>query len=205
MNMDEAILKAFPLLPATFSGEAETANEYGMRYVVGKTGVWREITLPWLRARHQVAHSVIELPYGETTDLIEFRCGPVPRDLIRKFADEARQAAPTEIAAAFLWNNSTGQWRYARREAISASADHIDYLEVTLVEDEHLVVDVHSHGHARAFFSPDDNRDDMGTMRISLVMGKLDQQVPSTAMRLCLAGFMLPARLHSDGALEVSS
>lgn len=204
MNMDQAILQAFPLVAASTSGEAPPATQDGMRYVVGKAGIWREITLPWVRARHQVVQSMIDLPYGETADMIEFRCGPVPRDAIRQFAEEAREAAPTEIAAAFLWNEETGQWRYARREAISSSADHIEYREVTVLEAEHLVVDVHSHGHTRAFFSHEDNRDDRGTMRVSLVLGDLDREVPSSAMRLCLAGLMLPAAMGADGSLEVS-
>ena len=204
MNMDQAILQAFPLLAASSTGDAAPATQDGMRYVVGKSGIWREINLPWVRARHQVAHAMIDLPYGETFDMIEFRCGPVPREAIRQFAEEARQAAPTEIAAAFLWNKETGQWRYARREAISSSADHIEYREVKVLEDEHLVVDVHSHGKTRAFFSAEDNRDDRGTMRVSLVLGELDREVPSSAMRLCLAGFMLPAAMAADGTLEVT-
>ena len=203
MNMDQAILNAFPLLAVPSSGLVPPAGNHGMRYLVGRTGIAREINLPWLRARHHVALSAVQLPYGEVSDQIDFKCGPIPREVIRKFAEEAKAAAPTEIAAAFIWSEQTGQWRYARREATSAGADHINFVEVNLVEGESLVVDVHSHGYHPAYFSRQDDSDDMGTMRISLVLGNLQQDVPASAMRLCLAGFVYPASIGADGNVEV--
>lgn len=203
-NMDKATLQAFPLIVASRSGELPEATQNGMRFIVGYKGVWRAIDLPWVRVVHQVAESKLRLPYGHVEELVEFRCGPLPGDHIRQFVAEAREAGPTEIAAALIWNEHTSQWRYARREAISASELRIDYREVTLEAGEHLVVDIHSHGSAAALFSATDNEDDAGAMRVSLVLGNLDRQQPSSQMRLCMNGFFQALVVGDEGRMEVA-
>ena len=202
MNMDQVILQAFPLLAAPADGILPRAPSDGMRYVAAKDGVWREVTLPWIKVRHKVADSVLELPYGGLEGCIDYQCGSVPREAIRQFVEEARVAAPNEIAAALIWNEVSNEWRYARRQELSASPDRIEYVEVRLGEDEHLVVDIHSHGWAPAFFSSTDDADDRGAMKISLVLGNLDRNRPSSAMRLCMAGFVRPVTMSADGVLE---
>lgn len=202
-NMDKATLQAFPLIAASLSGELPLSTQNGMRFIVGDKGVWRAIDLPWVRVVHQVAESSLRLPYGRVEELVEFRCGALPCGHIRRFVAEAHEAGRTEIAAALIWNEHTTQWRYARREAISASEFRIDYREVTLEAGEHLVVDIHSHGPAAAFFSATDNEDDAGAMRVSLVLGNLDRPQPSSQMRLCMNGFFQPLVVRDDGRMEV--
>ena len=65
-----------------------------------------------------------------------------------------------------------------------------------------MVVDIHSHGWAPAFFSSTDDADDRGAMKISLVLGNLDRARPSSAMRLCMAGLVQPVTMSADGVLE---
>ncbi len=202
MNIDQAILQAFPLLAAPVNGIMPQASCDGMRYVAAKDGVWREVTLPWIKVCHKVADSVLDLPYGGLEGCIDYQCGPVPRESIRQFVQEARAAAPNEIAAALIWNQVSNEWRYARRQELSASPDRIDYVEVRIGEDEHLVVDIHSHGWAPAFFSSTDDEDDRGAMKISLVLGNLDRARPSSAMRLCMAGLVQPVTMSANGVLE---
>jgi PRTRC genetic system protein A len=204
MNMDQAILKAFPLLNAPRAGDLPEATQNGMRYIVGNDGIWRAIDLPWVRMVHKVAESILPLPYGAVGERIEFLCGPLPREHIRQFVADAREAAPTEIAAALIWSEHTGQWRYARREAITASAARIEYREVSLEDGEHLVVDIHSHGTEAAFFSGTDNQDDAGALRASLVLGNVDRQQPTSDMRLCMAGLFEPLIVREDGCMEVA-
>jgi PRTRC genetic system protein A len=202
-NMEKATLQAFPLIAASRTGQLPEATQNGMRFIVGDKGVWRAIDLPWVRVVHQVAQSTLQLPYGRVEERIEFRCGPLPCGHIRQFVAEAREAGQIEIAAALIWNEHTTQWRYARREAISVSEFRIDYREVALEAGEHLVVDMHSHGSAAAFFSATDNEDDAGAMRVSLVLGNLDRQQPSSQMRLCMNGFFQALVVRDDGRMEV--
>jgi len=55
-----------------------------------------------------------------------------------------------------------------------------------------LVIDIHSHGNCRAFFSDTDNKDDMGATKISGVIGNLDQTNVTAKFRLCVNGVFLP-------------
>jgi PRTRC genetic system protein A len=72
-------------------------------------------------------------------------------------------------------------------------------------DGEHIVVDVHSHGLHTAFFSAEDDADDAGAMKVSLVLGNLDQERPTSKMRLCMAGLVRPAYLNGDGRLGVTA
>jgi PRTRC genetic system protein A len=202
MTVDDAILQAFPLLATPVSGQLPDAKQDGMRFAAAKDGVWREITLPWIRVRHRISETGVAMPYGELQPAIDFRCGAVPIDLVRQFAADARSALPNEIAAAFIWNSATDGWRYARRAATFASADRIEYREIRLEDEEQLVVDVHSHGNHPASFSSTDDVDDHGTMKVCLVLGNLDLERPSSAMRLCMAGWVTPIRMGANGEME---
>ena len=206
MSIDEAIQRAFPLVAVPTSSATPPATCSGMRFLAGRNGVYREINLPWIRMVHCVAPSSLPLPYGGVDECIELRCGSIPGHLIRSFMEDAKKAFPHEAAAAFLWNDQTFQWRYARRESLFASSDALRYAEVTPWEGEHLVVDVHSHGRHDAFFSEEDDRDDAGAMKISLVVGNLDRELPSSKMRLCMAGHTIqPAFLGADGTVGLAT
>lgn len=202
-NMDEALLRAFPLLAAAVSEEQQPAADFGTRYLVGRHGVSREITLPWIRFCRLIARSALALPYGVVDDAVEFRCGPIPVAVIHKFVADAKQAQPLEVAGVFLWKQTDDSWRYVRRNSTSVSGAHVEYQEVRPEDGEHLVVDVHSHGRHAAFFSAEDNADDAGAMKVSLVLGNLDQERPTSKMRLCMAGLVEPAYLNGDGHLGV--
>lgn len=202
-NMDEAVLKAFPLLAACASAEQQAAAESGMRYLVGRHGVCREITLPWIRFCRLIAPSALPLPYGLVEEVVQFRCGPIPVAVLHAFVADAKKAQPMELAGVFVWNETDDTWRYARRRSTCASGAHVEYEEVQPGEGEHLVVDVHSHGRHAAFFSAQDNADDAGAMKVSLVLGNLDRERPTSKMRLCMAGLVEPAYLNADGHLGV--
>lgn len=206
MSMDKAIAESFPLVAATHDQPLAAASRDGMRYIAGRTGLWREVTLPWVTVRHQIAESEFALPYATVQPLVEFSCGPIPLHLIREFLTEARAASPQEMAGVFLWHEGTGAWRYERREGIRTASDYISYVEVRPQAGEHIVVDVHSHGLHPAFFSSQDDEDDRGSMKVSLVVGNLDRDgTPSSAMRLCMAGHIInTARLSSTGQLGVA-
>lgn len=202
-NLDEAILTSFPVVAVPPSGNLPAAETDGIRYLVAKCGLWREINLPWIRVLRPFAGPVEgALPYGALQPIINLRCGPLPMELVREFVVGAREAAPVECAAALVWTES-GNWRLAWRQARSASSSHIDYNEVKLEDGEHLVVDIHSHGNHGAFFSLEDNKDDSGSMKFSLVVGSLDTHTPTSAMRLCMLGLLLNASVSPDGTMEV--
>jgi PRTRC genetic system protein A len=165
-------------------------------------GVVREIVLPWIRIRHGIGNTVMVMPYGRIDETVDFLCGPIPREMFAIFMEAAKVALPKECAAAFVWNQNTCAWRYEDRQAIEATECHILYKEVRLSDEEHLVVDIHSHGIWPAFFSEEDNKDDHGTMRLSVVLGF--ESGLTSAARLCMAGKFFPASLDAEGRLMVN-
>lgn len=200
---DQATGAMFPLVGAPrFSGMPEAAGP-GIRYIAGDDGLYREVSLPWLRVTHRVARSDVRLPYGPVQERHEVLCGAVPRELLKQFVRDAKADAPNEMAAVILWSATERQWRYARRAATDVGPGHIAYKEVPVEEGEFVVLDLHSHGLFEAFFSQEDDRDDHGSMRFSGVIGSLGQPEITACVRLNLAGKTWPAQLRADGHLEV--
>lgn len=205
MRMDAAIATSFPLVAATHDEPLADPAANGMRYIAGQTGLWREVKLPWVRLRHRIATTQFKLPYADVDSLLEFTCGPMPTSLVREFLSEARDASPKEMAGVFLWNEDTDGWRYERRHGNHVTEDYISYTEVRPREGEHIVIDVHSHGLHPAFFSQQDNDDDLGSMKVSLVLGNVDRPTPSSLLRLCMAGHIVNGlKIDGDGQLGLT-
>ncbi|MFB0559505.1 MAG: hypothetical protein ACETVS_03115 [Dehalococcoidales bacterium] len=62
------------------------------------------------------------------------------------------------------------------------------------------VLDIHSHGSMKAFFSGDDNRDEQG-LRLYMVVGMLDTLLPEVELRLGVYGYF--ATLSIDEVFDV--
>lgn len=202
-TMDQTILTAFPMLTAPRSGELRLAKQAGTRYVAASDGLWREITLPWIHCIHRIAGSQVALPYGLLREGVQIQSGPIPKNLRQQFVRDAAAACPNEMAAAMIWNQATGAWRYELRESLAAGHAYVNYKEVRLEEGEFLILDLHSHGRYDAYFSNEDDADDAGSMKFSCVIGRLNTESPTTALRLNLLGKIWEANLASDGTLEV--
>lgn len=182
--MDAMVLNNFPFVVAKHSQNIEEPAAHGQRYIVGRQGLYREVSTPWLLSRALVAATKMPTPYGEVEEVATIKCGSPPADLWREFIAHAKTVSPVECAGLMIWNVNTGRWRLAIREVAYASSDRVDYMEPALVDDEIAVVDVHSHGLHPAFFSSLDNQDDMGSIKVSAVIGRLDQEAPEVAIRL---------------------
>ena len=201
--LDIAIQKAFPTVMAPKFGHLQPLASNGVRYVMAANGVWREVKLPWLDVCHRIAQPDLPLPYGDVAGRLRVVCAPIPMELMRRFAADAKRAMPYEMAAALIWSEATDTWRYQEREPLQQSEAYVQYAEAKLAPGEHLVVDLHSHGFFPAFFSATDDQDDAGSMRFSGVIGNLDQEKQSFCLRLNLAGEAFGAELQSDGTLKV--
>ena len=85
-----------------------------------------------------------------------------------------------------------------RYVAVTGSAGYHIYLPVQDNDDgrvvyevgESVVLELHSHGHMRAFFSGTDDKDEQG-LKLSAVIGKLDA-TPVVKLRLGVYGYYLP-------------
>ncbi len=170
----------------------------GHRFLAAEDGLWIEIHRPWLYVRVPLAtQDRVAMPYGKLGHHVELGCGKIKWQPLIDFLRDAAATPHTEIAGGIIWNAATNAWRYERFVEISASGSHINYERPRLGEQEHLVVDMHSHGQHAAGFSGTDDQDDRGEVKIALVVGKIDEQGenPALATRLCALGIYLPVDL----------
>lgn len=201
-TIDSAVQAIFPTVLMPRDGVLPNAENFGTRYVVASDGLWRQITLPWISVLHKIADSEVAIPYGEAKVSIELNIDPIPSELRLALWKDARDAYPNEMAAAYIWNTRKRHWHYQRRESIEAHPGFVHYREVELANDEYLVLDMHSHAKFPAYFSAQDDKDDLGSMRFSGVIGSIADTC-STVLRLNMLGKTWSANCASNGILEV--
>ena len=190
---DIALQQSAPvtLVPRYSAFEPMTGN--GHRFLVTGDGLWLEARRPWMYLRTPlVRQRNVPMPYGVVTRELSLAFGKIPRCLVFEFFRYAAERCPDECVGWIVWNARTGDMRLERLEELSTGCSHVRYTRPLLDEDEHLVVDIHSHGRLSAFFSSEDDRDDKGEFKIAGVVGNCDQASCSTAFRLCANGLFLP-------------
>lgn len=177
----------------------------GHRFLVAQDGLWLEVKRPWLHLVWPVAenHHQVAMPYGSLEPKVSFLCPGIPGSLIKRFTDDARAALPNEFAAWITWNEQTKAFAYRPLTSTSAGPAHLKLDRPVLGEQEHLVMDVHSHATMKAFFSKEDNRDDAGEVKLSVVFGRLgSDQSMSSKIRLCANGVVIPAQILAQSGMS---
>lgn len=184
--MDELMQRQFPTVIAPKFGAPLTPLEVnGERFIVCADAVKMEIKRPWVHAVVPVSGQCFlrNLPYGPGPEYkVKLLCGPLPKALLERFGNEASEALPSEHAAWITWREDSKEFTYRSLHVTSHGPDHIDYDRPSLDEGEWLVLDIHSHGRAPAFFSPRDEKDDFGELRIAMVLGHVDRTTRSHAV-----------------------
>lgn len=165
-------------------------TECGHRFLVARDGLWLEVKRPWVAAVLPLAlQDNVAMPYGWLKSFVDLRCGRVPAHVVTAFVSYAMRTPDIEVAGGAIWNEETGNWRFQAFEAIESSGEHIHYKRPDLTNVEHLVIDMHSHGHGRAFFSHTDNDDDRGEVKLAMVFGHVGgANGPEIMVRLCAMG-----------------
>lgn len=179
----------------------------GHRFLMGSNGLWLEIKRPWLHARVQLTEPApVAMPYGTVEPVVDLALPSLSLELLRQFTDMARASCPIESAVWIVWNESSGQLALRQLPVLSAGAGHVHFERPQLAPGEHLVIDLHSHGASRAYFSQQDDLDDRGEVKISGVFGHCHQEHLSVKFRLCLLGKFIPlsADLAADGGITWS-
>jgi PRTRC genetic system protein A len=198
MDMRDTFLQStFPVLAMPKFGVFDPLEQTGHRFLTGSNGLGLEVRRPWLYLRKlaMVNESGLALPYGDVTEIFDLCCGPIPREFLMRFAEQAKRAGEVETAAWITWSEMTRAFAYRKLDERMASADAVDVDRPELEPGEHLVVDLHSHGHSLAFFSPTDNGDDRGEVKFSVVLGCCYRERLETfdiVARLCVLGMSIP-------------
>ncbi len=195
MNRNDQLLQQhLPILMVPKYEPLSPLRENASRFLMSEKGLWIESRTPWGLFRKPLFESPRALPYGQVKEEIGLSCGAIPLTLVEQFAVQAHQVSKTglETAAWIIWSEKSG-WSYLDLNMTEQSPGSVQFTWPKLAADQHLVLDMHSHGIGPAFFSPTDNTSDQGMAHFSLVLGQCDKgSAPSevqSAIRLCLSGF----------------
>jgi len=190
MNHLDAILQQVaPTVMVPRYDKLDPLASNGHRYLAAADGLWLEVRRPWLHMVGKIADSEIPLPYGIVEPFNAYAFDARDLDpLIVRFELEARAALPNEHAAWALWDEAARRLVYAPVQTLHASAGGIAATRPRIAGNEHLAIDMHSHGILPAGFSATDDADDAGEVKISIVVGSLDRLRPTLATRLCAMG-----------------
>ena len=195
--VDMALQAATPVVMVPRFQKFEPMDTSGHRFLAAQDGFWLELWRPWVHLIHQVApQHVVPMPYGKLEARREFLFGKLPRKLILDFVDMARAACPHETAAWIVWNSETNEFDLRTVGITSAGNAHVKFDRPDLSADEYLIVDLHSHGKLPAFFSEEDDRDDLrGEAKICIVVGSCHKEL-SIKSRLCAVGLAIDLNLQ---------
>jgi PRTRC genetic system protein A len=196
---DIALQSVTPTVMVPRFTELTNLTEPGQRILMAANGIWLEVRRAWLYVRLPVAKLLnCPVPYGDVQEAMQFRFGKLPRTVVTQFIELARVRSPNECAAWVIWNERTDSWRLQMLEEISVGHGHVEVNLPKLADDEHLVIDLHSHGTFDAFFSPTDDNDDKGECKFAGVIGNLDGEQVTTAFRLCVNGQFISIPYHDS-------
>ncbi|AKM45358.1 hypothetical protein NL30_36585 [Burkholderia contaminans] len=187
--IDTVLQQSFQTVMVPSREPVEPMEHFGERLLIGGNGVFLEVVRPWIRTVRRIAmyHELTAVPYGTVAEVTDLRCGPVPPALIGEFHAMTRAAMPNEAGAWIVWSQVTKAFRIIPVRSLSHGPSHLEYERPQLKECESLVVDCHSHGQSKAYFSITDNTDDRYDVKFALVLGNCDR-VPTRVLRLCVKG-----------------
>ena len=188
--LDRYLASNTPVIAVSHGAHSQLAIA-GHRYLVAREGLFVEVARPWVHAVLSAGPAAVALPFGSAQHLagIELRCGQVPAKLLSSFLQQAQRALPNECGAWIVWHEETKAFQLIELKAIEATADRLNYERPKLDLGWHLVVDLHSHGKAGAFFSSTDDQDDgqSGEVKVAGVVGNVDG-TPQWCFRFAACG-----------------
>jgi len=205
-KLDEITQKLFPTIMVPKFSPLPELEVGKTRLLMASGGLYIETKQPWGSGAWQIYEAPRPLPYGHFEECDEFllilndSLDILSREIIPAAALYADQGK--EWAGWIVYEDGTLRYMPLDFEATAVNA-HIQRPD--LPEGCHLAMDCHSHGTLRPFFSSEDNNDDKGGVKISLVLGsynKEDKMHFKLAFRYCIEGFFF--ELESGGKDEAT-
>lgn len=192
-RMDAALLGSLPTIAVPRYSAFVELETPGQRLLMTANGPMLEVRRKWLYARAYCGEMdrSLRLPYGMLTEKVaSVMDGKKHQALLEAFVEEARRALPNEVGGAVIWNESTDELRLVVCRSNEATPGFLKYELPRVESNEHLVIDVHSHGSGPAFFSALDDADDCAATKFAFVVGQVERSSVSVAARACLMGVM---------------
>lgn len=155
-------------------------------YILASDGLFVRTHNPLLAATVLVAPADIR-GLASLDESVELTHGKVPMFLLN-LAISAFAADPMqEHYLAVIWN---GEYHLGIPDQ-EGSGGGVSYERLP-----HTVMDIHSHGTMRAFFSSTDNRDEQG-FGLYMVVGRLEYLMPEIALRVGIYGYFAPLEVKN--------
>lgn len=189
---DIALQTSCPTIIVPRFSEFTSSEKCGDRVLVASNGIFIEITRKWGYFIRKISDVIVTLPYGAIQEKTKLFTPKLPRDLLKTFNALARENHVVEIGASIVWNSQSNAFRLLRSESLIADSGFLRYKLADISDNDHLIIDCHSHSDGPAFFSKADNEDDCHMVKFSYVAGNCNQARQSTVMRLCLNGMFEP-------------
>lgn len=176
------------LINAKHGLEGEQGLYYN--YVLASNGVFIWASGPLIRATVLVAPAEVRglSPLEETVELIK---GKIPSYIYDLAISAVCADACHERYLAVTWE---GEYRLKIPEQ-SGSSCKVEYSRL-----ESTILDIHSHGAIKPFFSTVDNEDEQG-LRLYMVVGECDTLMPDILMRVGVYGYFCP--VESEQVFDV--
>jgi len=186
---DIALQLSCPVTSAPKFSDLAPLDRSGERIVLASNGSFLEVNRPWVRVITKVGPALIAtVPFGEMKELVQYKAGKVPRALLEQFIEWSQRESHVEIGGIITWDENTGEYALLRSKSNHATSGHLAYELPPLAQGVHVIVDCHSHSHNPAFFSDEDDEDDINALKFAFVVGHCDTNKPTTAARLCVRG-----------------
>ena len=173
---DRLIQERFPTIMAPRYEALPMCPLYQTRLLMACSGLYIDTLQPFGAFRKRLWFADRDLPYGEVAEVDEFSLilkNPQVTTIFENhilpqtaaYADDNR-----EWAGWIVWSKQEG-YSYLPLEFEASAASVFIKQRPVLPYGTHLVIDVHSHGTMKAFFSSTDDVDDSGGVRLSVVLG----------------------------------
>lgn len=192
-EIDLCLQRHTPVECVPLHGEFVDLEAIGHRFLLAMDGLWIEVRRAWCHLILPVAlDCTVPKPFGTLVPLVETAVRAVPEDLLGPFCRAALAESPNEMAAVVIRNNLTGQLRLHNCETVRAGVGHLSAVWPKLMEDESIVVDMHSHGPLAPFFSSTDIADTGSEVVIAGVIGGLGTEQPTMRFELFACCLRVP-------------
>lgn len=154
-------------------------------YILAGNGLFIRARSPLLQATVHIAEARVRglLPMDER---VELPMGNIPQYICNLALSVLLIDRCQESYLAVTWE---GKYRL-RIPSQETSAYGVRYERLPST-----VLDIHSHGTMRAFFSGTDNEDEQG-LRLYMVVGRLDTLIPEIEMRVGVYGYFGPIKFE---------
>ena len=154
-------------------------------YILAGNGLFIRATSPLLQATVQIAESRVRgLPPLEGKVVLPK--GRIPRYLFDLALSAFFLDRTQEYYLAVTWEDGY-LLKEPRQDATSCEVNY-EILPAA-------IMDIHSHGGMKAFFSPTDNSDEQG-LRLYMVVGRLDTMIPDLKLRIGVYGYFSPIKFE---------